>query len=149
MLILYSLGREFAPFHVMARSFRAELAGRSAPPIEFHEVTLETARSIQGANEQPLVDYLVAMFTDLDLDLVVTLGGPATLFVEAHPELPFANVPMITTLDVRRVQSSPGLTNAAVVPLQLNLPVVVENILQPLPATTNIVLVMGGTPFSR
>lgn len=149
VLVVYSMGREFAPFSVMAGTFRAELSKRANQPIEFHEVALETARSIQGANEEPLVNYLEAMFANRQLDLIVTLGGPATLFLQAHRELPFANVPLITTLDLRRVQASPGLTNAALVPLQLDLQVLIENILQPFPATTNIVVTMGATPLSR
>ncbi|MCB1125378.1 MAG: sensor histidine kinase [Verrucomicrobiae bacterium] len=149
VLVVYSMGREFAPFNEMARTFRADLAERSDRTIEFHEATLETARSIQGANEQPLVNYLEGMFADRDLHLVVALGGPATLFVQAHRERLFPEVPLVATLDVRRVQESVTRNEVAVVPLQLDPAGLIEDILQPLPATTNVLVVLGANPLSR
>lgn len=148
VLVLYSLGREFSPFNVMAGTFRTELAQRSPTPIEFHEVTLETARSSEPVNEQPLVDYLQTMFSNRRLDLIVTLGGPATLFMNGYRKQLFSEVPMIATMDLRRVAEAGIPTNVAVVPLQLNPRGLIEDILQVLPATTNIVVVLGATRLS-
>ena len=44
VLLVYSYGRDFAPFDAVATEFRTELPKRAAHPIEFYEVSLDTAR---------------------------------------------------------------------------------------------------------
>ena len=149
VLVLYSLGREFSPFNVLAGSFHAGLVERKPGPIEFHEIALESARSSEGVNEQPLVDYLQALSSNRHLDLVVAMGGPATLFVDRHRDQLFAGVPVISTLDMRRANAADVSTNVAMVPLKLNLPGLIEDMLQVLPATTNVLVVLGAEPLSR
>jgi signal transduction histidine kinase len=149
VLILYSFGREFSPFDVVADSFRTELARRSHAAIEFHEAPLETARSSQDENEQPLADYLQARFSKHHLDLIVAMGGPAALFVNRHRELFRSDVPVIATMAQRRVEESGVRANITVVPADVNLPGLVEDILQTLPATTNVVVVLGTSPFEQ
>lgn len=149
VLIVHSFGREFAPFGVMAASFRIELARQSRVPIEFHEVSFQSARFQESVNEQPVVDYLKALFAGQRLDLVVAMGGPATLFVNRHRGHLFPWVPLVATLDVRRAAESVVNTNTAVVPIQLNLPGLIEDILQVLPKTTNLVVALGTSPLER
>jgi len=149
LLVLYSFGREFAPFAVVAGSFRTEPASQSPEPIEFHEAALETARLRQGANELPLVDCLQALSVTRQLDLIATLHGPATLFVNRHRAPLFPNVAGIATMDQRRMEESVASNNMTVVALRLNVPDLIEDILQTLPATTNVVVVAGATPIQQ
>ena len=82
VFMLCSLGREFAPFNIMAGTFRTELASRSSVPVEFHEATLETARSQERSSEEPPVDYLQAMWSSRQLHLIVA-GLPSTTHIVA------------------------------------------------------------------
>jgi PAS domain S-box-containing protein len=149
VLVLHSFGREFAPFSIMSATFRTELARQSAVPVEFYEASIEMARFSEGMNEQPVADYLQALFKDRRLDLIVAMGGPATLFVNRYREQLFPEVPLVATMDQRRVNASGVSTNMTVVTLQLNLPGLIEDILQVRPATTNVIVVFGVSPFER
>jgi hypothetical protein len=48
VLVLHSLGRDFAPFSAASSRFRTELARQSVAPIEFLEVSLETGAVRRG-----------------------------------------------------------------------------------------------------
>jgi signal transduction histidine kinase len=149
VLVLHSFGRDFAPINVMAARFRTELARHSPWPVEFHEASIEAARFGEGVNEKPVVDYLRTLFTDRHLDLVVAMGAPATLFVSRHRDRLFPEVPLLATMDKRRLPEFGVPANTILVPLQLNLPWLIEDILQVLPSTTNIVVVAGVSPLER
>lgn len=149
VLVLHSFGREYAPFSVMSATFHTELARRSPVPIEFLEASVETALLSTGANEQPKVDYLRASFAGRRLDLIATMGGPATLFMTRHRQEILPNVPLLATLDQGRLPDAGHMTNAVLVLSQVNLPGLVEDILQVQPATTNIVVIVGAAPFER
>src|SRR5262249_54290318 len=44
VLLLHSLGREFAPFADVSGRFREELIRQSTDPVDYYEISLETAR---------------------------------------------------------------------------------------------------------
>jgi len=80
VLILHSLGRDFAPYSAASSGFRTELARQSPAPVEFLEASLETARFIEGESERPFVEYLRALFAGRSPALVVPFGAPAMSF---------------------------------------------------------------------
>jgi len=148
VLVVHSLGEHFAPFNVMSATFRTELAQRSAEPLEFYAVSLQAARVGVTKPEDPLVLYLRALFAERKLDLIVTIGEPATQFVNRHRATLFPNTPLLAGLATRRIEIS-NPTNMAVVPLQINPVVPIEDLLQVRPATTNVYVVLGASPHEQ
>ena len=149
VLILHSFGREYAPFSIMSATFRTELARQSRLPVQFHEASVEMALLNKGENEQAVVAYLQALFAERRLDLIATMGGPATIFLNRHRHEFRPEVPLLATMDARRLVEVGQLTNAVLVPLQLDLLGLVDDILQLRPATTNIFVVLGAGPMER
>ena len=80
VLLLHSLGRDFAPFADVSGRFREELIRQSTDPVDYYEISLETARFAGAEQERPFVDYLQALFAQRRLDLVVPVGAPAARF---------------------------------------------------------------------
>jgi len=146
--VVHSLGEEFAPFNIMSATFRTELAQRSAEPLEFYAVSLEAARFGGTKPEEPLVLYLRALFAERKLDLIVTIGEPATRFVSRHRATLFANTPLLAGLATRRTDGFDS-TNMVIVPLQINPVVPIEDLLQVRPATTNVCVVVGTSPHEQ
>src|SRR6266699_2457064 len=75
VLLLHSFGRNFAPFSDFAGRFREQLVRQSPEPIDFYEASLETARFNAAPDDEPLLEYLRALFAEHKLDLIVTMGG--------------------------------------------------------------------------
>jgi PAS domain S-box-containing protein len=150
VLILHSFGRDFAPFNAASSGFRTELAQQSAAPIEFLEASLETARFVEGGAETPFVEYLRALFAERPADLLVPFGAPAMNFLMRHRDKLFPGVPLLVgAVDRRRLSGVNLGANATAVGVDLDLPGIIENILEILPGTTNIEVVIGNSPLEK
>src|SRR6185312_4291090 len=73
VLLLHSFGPQFVPWVFFAGQFREKLFSQSAEKVDLYEVSLEGARFQQPDEERPIVDYLVALFKERKLDLIVTI----------------------------------------------------------------------------
>jgi len=150
VLVLYSFGRAMEPFDEFASGFRRELTRLSPAPVEFFEVSLETVRFADPKSEGPFVDYLGALLTERPMDLVVSVGGPAARFSLRQRERLFPSTPLLTAGVEKRLLTDAGpASQAAAVSFQLDLTAVVESILRVLPDTTDIVVVLRGSPLSK
>jgi signal transduction histidine kinase len=150
VLLLHSFGREFPPFSVFSEQFRTDLARQSPVVVDFYDVSLDSARFDQPPQDGPLVDYLLTLFAGRRLDLVVPIGGPAVSFAQRYRRRLFPSVPMlIASVDQRRVQAADLTANDAVIPVRLDPAAVIENILQVLPSTRNVVVVFGNSPVEK
>ena len=150
VLILHSLGRDFAPYSAASSEFRTELARQSAAPIEFLEASLETARFVERGSETPFVEYLRALFAERSVDLLVPFGAPAMNFLLRHRDRLFPGVPLLVgTVDERRLKDINLGANATAVGTYLDLPGIIENILRLLPGTRNIEVVIGNSPLEK
>lgn len=147
VLILHSHGREFAPFNILSSTFRTELARQSSEPLEFYEASMEAARYEETAMDLPLADYLQAMFAQRQPDLILTTAEPSSLFMARHRSRLFPSTPLVGVVNQRMVPAMAGTTNATIIPIHVELAVLLENILEVLPATTNVVMVLGKSPF--
>ena len=133
----------------MAARFREEFT-RRLPAVDLYEASVEMARLPQPTEEAPLVDYIRALFAGRDLDLVVAVGAPAARFFQKHRPQFFPLTPLLITAADQRTFSEAALTpNDATVPSTLDLPKLVENILQVLPDTSNIAFAIGASPLER
>jgi signal transduction histidine kinase len=150
VMLLHSFGRDFKPWSDYARSIREELERQSPWPLDITDHSLVTARSSDEDPEPAFVEYLRATFVKRPPDLIVSIGAPATAFVQRHRERLFATTPMVfTAVEQRRVQQSRLTANDAPVPVWINYRAAFENILHVLPATQNIIVVVGSSPIEK
>ena len=150
VMLLHSFGLDFKPWSEYAKSIRSELVRQSPWPLDIVENSLVTARSSDEDPEAPFVEYLRALFAKRPLDLIVSIGAPAAAFVQRHRQRLFATTPMVfTAIDQRRVQYSSLTANDAVVALRINYLAAFENILQVLPDTKDVIVVVGSSPIEK
>jgi len=150
VLILDPYGRDIAPFSTLVASFRNTLARESGDAIDFHDVSLDMARFTNMDAEDSLVAFLEKRIKDYPIDLVVPFGGPALQFATRHRDRLFPGIPVLAVGPDPRFLAPDFLqTNSALVTHQFNIPGTIEDILQLLPHTTNIAVVMGSSPLER
>ena len=150
VLIIDSFGRDIGPFNAVAAAFRTTLTRELAEPVDVDEAPFDTARFAEPKEEAPFVDFLQNHYGGRKLDLVVPINFPALSFVVRHRKRLFPETPvLITATDQRRIRPEFLTTNTAVVPYNVNVPRMVEAILQVLPDTKNIVVVLGNSPLEK
>jgi signal transduction histidine kinase len=150
VLLLHSLGRDFAPFADVSGRFREELIRQSTDPVDYYEISLETARFSGAEQEGPFVDYLRALFAQRRLDLVVPVGAPAARFALRYRDQLFGSAPMLfVAMDLHAMQGAAVTANDAVVAYRFDLPAAVDNILRVRPQTVDIAVVTGNSAPDR
>ena len=150
VMLLYSFGRDFKPWSDYATTIRTELTRQSPWPIDITEHSLVAARFSDENPELPFVAYLEALFSKRPPDLIVSLGAPAAAFVQRHRSQLFPKTPMVfTAVERRRVQYSNLTDNDAVVAVHIDYRRAIENILQVLPGTKNVAVVVGTSPIEQ
>jgi signal transduction histidine kinase len=149
VLLLHSFTRDFGISNAIAKSIRAELMQQSPSPIDFSELSLVTAR-FADTEEQPFVEYLRALFSKRSVDLVITTGAPAADFIRRYRQDLFSTVPaLFTALEQRRVAPENLTGRDAAVAIHNDYPIIIENILELLPNTTNVTVILGSSPTER
>ena len=150
VLLVHSFGSDYAPFDAFTRTFRNQLAEQMGEALVFYDVDLASARVAGESSEVPFTAYLTLLFEDQQPDLVVTIGGPAARFAQRQRSRLFPSQPMlISAVDEVNVQSSLLPANDVAVCCRSDPAVEIENILQLLPATTNIAVVIGTSPLEK
>ncbi|HXW19851.1 MAG TPA: sensor histidine kinase [Roseiarcus sp.] len=150
VLLLHSFAKEVAPFSDFSAAFRKDLSRRSPWPIDFYEASIETARFRESEDEGPLVEYLHSLFAARKLDLIVSIGGPAARFSQRYRAQLFPSTPLLISAAEQRVIDAAALTaNETAVGMSLDFPPLIANILQLLPETKNIAVVLGDAPIDR
>jgi signal transduction histidine kinase len=150
VLLLHSFGPQFAPWVFFAGQFREELFKQSTDKIDLYEASLEGARFQQPDEQRPIIDYLVALFENRKLDLIVTIGAPATFFVQKYRAQFFPSVPLVISAPEQRAIKQALLTsNDAPVAVALDFRKWIESILQVRPDTTHIAWVVGASPLEK
>src|SRR5215510_4116374 len=150
VVLLHSFGQDFQPWSEYARTIRSELQRQSPWQLDITDHSLVTARSKNEDPEVPFVAYLRALFAEQQPDLIVSIGAPAAAFVQRYRPQLFANTPMVfTAVDERRVQFSALSENDAVVAVRIDYLRAIENILQVLPDTEKVTVVVGTSPVER
>jgi hypothetical protein len=146
VLILHPFGRDFLPWSLYGKIVREELLRQSPEGIDLYEASLASARS-GDVEEGPFADYLRALFVKRQPDLVVAISSPAIRFIQMHREQLFPSVPAVFTgVDQRRVPRAARTEHDALIVIAVDFKLIIENILQVLPDTTNIAVVLGNSP---
>ena len=149
-MLLHSFGQDFKPWSEYAKDIRAELKRQSPWPLDIIENSLVTARFSDEDPEAPFVEYLTALFAKRPLDVIVSIGAPAADFVQRHRRRLFPTTPMVlTAVDQRRVQYSNLTGNDVAVAVNINYLSAFENILQVLPDTKDVIVVVGSSPIEK
>jgi len=150
VLMLHSFGRDFRPWSEYARSIKGELERQTPWPLDIQEHTLLTARFNNPGPEEPFVDYLRSLYSRASPDIVVSIGAPAARFVQKYREQLFPDVPMVLTVVEQRLVSREGLTdNDTVISVQNNFKAAFDSILQVLPDTKTVGIVIGASLLEK
>ena len=150
VLILQSYGQNFKPWSEHSKVIRQELERRSPSRLIIQDFSVITARAEEENAEYEFVDYLHALFVHRAPDLIVTFGAPGAAFAQTHRKELFPGVPLILAgIEERRVQSALLTENDTVVSVRQSIPALFGNILQLLPDTKTVAVVIGDSPNER
>jgi signal transduction histidine kinase len=150
VLLLHSFGPDFSPFNTISPQFREQLRAQSAHPIDLYEASVQIERFGETPEGGPLIDYLNALFSKRDLDLIVTMGGPASRFVLRNRAGLFPSAPLlIAASEVRTFSEFELGANATACPTSFDPAAQIEHILRILPDTTDIAVATGASAAER
>ena len=150
VLLLHSFGWNFQAEDVFGDYLRTDLAEKSPHPLDRYEVVLEIARFSDGERDEAFADYLRALFATHPPDLIVTMVSPAARFIQRHRRDLFPSTPVIfAALDARAIKDATLTANDTIVSVSIDLTAIIENILQTLPNTTTLAVVIGDAPIEK
>ncbi|TWB04628.1 sensor histidine kinase [Bradyrhizobium stylosanthis] len=150
VLVLHSFGREFRPWSEYARAIKAELERQSPWPLDIQEHALLTARFNNPGPEAPFVEYLQSLYQGALPDIVLSIGAPAARFAQRYRAKLFPDTPLVLAAVESRLVNRADLTdNDVVVAIRNDFMAAFENILQLLPDTRKVAIVIGASPLER
>ncbi|MDH2384983.1 ATP-binding protein [Bradyrhizobium sp. CER78] len=146
IIVLQSNGQNFKPWSEYLKAFRQELERQSPLPTVVQTFPVAIAPDSESAERQ-LAEYLNALYLNNPPDLIVAFGAPAAGFAQRHRAGLFPATPMLlAAIDARRIQETRLGANDAVVPVWIDISALFGNILQVLPKTQTIAVVIGNSP---
>jgi PAS domain S-box-containing protein len=103
------------------------------------------------APEEAIVDFLRSTFAErAQPNLIVTIGGPAAAFARRHRQHLFPEVPLLYAgVDQRFLRDAPLADDETAVAVANDMPAMVDDILQLLPHTTSVFVVLGSGELGR
>src|SRR5258708_726534 len=150
VLMLHDLGVDCGQWSESARARRDGLEQQSLWPLELQEHTLVTARFNNPGPEAPFVDYLRSLYSGRPPDIVLSIGAPAAKFVQKYRAQLFPETPMVLTAVEQRLVNHAGLTDKdTVVSVYNDFSGFFRSILQVLPDTQTIAVVIGASPLEK
>ncbi len=150
VLLLHSFGPQFAPFVYIAAQFRDELFKQSSDKIDLYEASVDGARFQQPDEQGALIDYLGALFRSKKIDVIVTIGAPATFFIQRHRAQFFPSTPLVIGgSDQRTIDTAKLTSNDAPVAVANDFDKWIEDILRVMPDTKNIAWIIGNSPLEK
>ena len=144
VLLLQSFNRGNEVLDHFTGEFRVELDQRAGESLNIVQVAVGPTGFV-GAPEQAVVDFVLANYTGRPPpDLIVTLAGPAAVFARKHRAQLFPDRPLLfAAVDQRYLQGAPLGENESAVSGINNFPGLVDDILQLLPETRQVFMVVG------
>jgi signal transduction histidine kinase len=150
ILLLHSFGPNFSPWNVIAGRLREELFAQSPQPIDLYEASLQMDRFGPDQDRGPFAEYLRTLFSARDLDLIIAIGAPAARFILAQRPNLFAATPLLVAgTDERTFADTPLTANDTTVPVIVDESLMVHHIMQVLPDTGTMAVVIGDSPLER
>jgi signal transduction histidine kinase len=150
VLLLQSFDRGKLAFDYVSDSFRRELERRPDEPVNFVQFVVSPA-GFANPPEREIVDFLVSAFAGRSKpDLIVTIGGPAAAFARRHRQQLFSETPLLyAAVDQRFLQDSPSSDRETAVAVVNDHGRLVDDILQLLPGTTQVFMVVGSGQYGE
>ena len=109
-----------------------------------------SARFNNPGPEAPFVDYLRSLYTGRPPDIVVSIGAPAARFVQKYRAQLFPKTPMVLTAVEQRLVNRTDLTDSdTVIAVHNDFSAFFDSILQVLPDTQTIAVVIGASPLEK
>ena len=148
--MLHSYGRNTSPYDTVTSAFRSEMLHAWPGQAAFYDFALESGRPTVSDENVGAVELLRSRFASMKLDLVVTVGPPASRFYGAHREELFPSVPLLMLGMDQRIAPVQHLKPGDSIVGARNSPtLVLNNILALLPETTTVAIVFGDSPAER
>jgi hypothetical protein len=132
-----------------AMKIRSELERQSPERLEVYDASLVTGRPIDEIVAVRYGDYLRSLFPDQRLDLAVVVGGAALRLYQRYRLQLFPSTPLLAIAEERRFPASNFRENETTITTKIDPAGVIVNILQMLPETTNVAVVIGNSPIGR
>ncbi len=150
LLILHTFGPNFEQGAAWSREIQRELNEQSPWPLNIQEQSLVTALDGDNAAEAKFLEYLRALYAQRPPDLIVSLGGPAALFIQQHKADLFPTTPMLlAAVELRRLDPSMVTNQDVVAGARYDQVSAIENVLRLLPETKTIAFILGMSPGER
>jgi signal transduction histidine kinase len=150
VLLLHTFGPNFEQGAAWSREIQRELNKQSPWPLNIQEQSLVTALDGDDVADAKFVGYLEALYAQRPPDLIVAFGAPAANFVQEHRTKLFSTTPLLlAAVEVRRVVQTMLSERDAVAGVRYDQVAAVENILQLLPETKAIAIILGNSPGER
>jgi signal transduction histidine kinase len=150
VLLLQSLDRGNMIVDRFTGNLRVDLDQRAGRPLNLIQVVVGPTGFV-GAPEQAVVDFIRSTYADRSKpDLIVTNGGIAALFARKYRQQLFPDVPLLfAAVDQRYLGNVPLGENETAVSVVNEFPGLIDDILQLLPETKQVFMVMGSGETGR
>jgi ABC-type uncharacterized transport system substrate-binding protein len=150
ILVLQALDRGNMSIDQFTGNFRVELDKRSEEPVNVVQIVLGPT-GLAAASEHTVVDYIRAAFVDRPKpDLIMTVSGPAAVFARKYRQQIFPETPLLfASVDQQWLNDAPIGDNEIAVTAVNDFPRIVDDLLQVLPRTRQVFIVVGSGQISR
>ena len=150
VLVLQSLDRGNLIVDSFTGEFRVALDRRVEKPVNVVQVVVGPIGFV-GAPDQAVVDYIQSIYADrAPPDLIVSVAGPAAVFARKYRRQLFPGTPLLfASVDERYLRGAPLGENESAVAVVNDFAHVVDDILQILPETRQVFMVIGSGPLGQ
>jgi signal transduction histidine kinase len=150
VLMLQSFDRGNAVVDQFTINFRVELEQRVDAPINVVQIVVGPTGFV-SAPEPAVVDYIRSTFLNRPgPDLIVAIAGPAAVFARKYRQQLFPGTPLLfASVDERYLRDAPLGDNETAVAVVNDFPGVIDDILQLLPQTKQVAVVVGSGPVGQ
>jgi signal transduction histidine kinase len=131
-------------------NLQVDLDQLTGQPVNVVQVNVSPA-GIVGASDKASVEYIQSLYADRPKpDLVVTIAGPASVFARRYRGQLFPETPLLlAAVDQRYLGDVPLGENETAISVNGDYPRGMDQILQLLPDTKHVFMVMGSGPLAR
>ncbi len=144
VLVLQSFDRGNVVVDHFTANLRVDLDERAERPLNIVQIVIGPMGAV-GASDQATVDYIQSTFSDrAKPDLIVTVAGPAMVFARKYRQQLFPDTPLLfAAVDEHFLRDAPLADNETAVATSNDYPRIIDGILQVLPRTRQVFMVMG------
>jgi signal transduction histidine kinase len=150
VLLLQSYDRGNLILDHLTGNLRVDLDRSGGSPVNVVQVVVGPTGFV-GASEQAIVDFIDSAYANRPKpDLIVSIAGPAALFAHKYRQSLFPDVPLLfASVDQRYLRDFHLGENETAVAVVHDFPGLVDDILQLLPRTRQLFIVIGSGQVGR